>query len=494
MTSPEITYDWFLHNGWPSAHSDDHIVRRWQQSFMPLQRPMLLSDLNHIRWRLIFESDNYPNIIEATADWYKPSLLHPDRLKGPLHIIDNDSHFADDNGETLPVGITYGPALWECRNDRARFQQQIESISAAGYGYIRFWCWLGYQQFWSGREITPINFINEDGVTIPAWDDWADQVLAFGKIVKEAGLQLYVSSGDARIFAHQQDLSEYAEILGELLTVSGVTIMAADQHEPEQHTWVNEDLVPSDIQKIFIEPLSEGAGYDFIRLSGVPLDGANPEQRIEWQQDLQQKHGSHGYGGGDHVGMIDESLRLIDASYYPLLQLGMESFPPGPGECNHSGALNSIGANVLLAAANWAGKFAYTFNPQVGTHVWDGLLADQPGFAEVPAVRALLPMNLMSAYCTFVDWPDDRAPFFKVNMGPDRINTLITEDDGRFISFVYANISVNTLNQTTLQARRPLRFTVIAPDTLNVTDVNLDKGDTYPLHYAAGRILVGSAL
>ena len=499
MTSPEITYDWFLQNGWPSAHSDEHIVRRWQSSFMPQRRPMLLSDLNHIRWRLIFESYNYTNVIEATADWYNPSLSNPDRPKRTLHIIDHDrlhSHFADDNGETLPVGITYGPALWECRHDRARFQQQIDSISDAGYDYIRFWCWLGYQQFWSGREVTPINFINEDGVTIPGWTDWAEQVSAFGQIVKNAGLQLYVSSGDARIFTHQHDLSEHAMKLGKLLTASGVTIMAADQHEPEQQTWVNQDLSPSEIQDIFVEPLIKGAGYDFIRLSGAPLDGANPEQRIKWQQDLQQKHGTHGYGGGDLVGMLDEPLRLIDASIgYPLVQLGMESFPPGPGECDHSGMLNTVGENVLLAAVNWAGKFAYTFNPQVGTHVWDGLLADQPGFSEVPAVQDLLPVDLMSAYRIFVDWPDERAPFHKVNMGPDRINTLITEDTERFISFVYTDVSVKPgLNQTTLQARRPLRFTVIDPETLNVTEVNLPKGHTYTPRYTTGRIIVGSFL
>ena len=492
----EITYDWWLDHGESlGLETDAAIIKRWQHSPMLKRRALLLSDINRVRWRILFESEKYPTVAKATADWYTPTVPSSpppnDGVNtGQLRIIktdyvDSDSYFANAAGETLPLGITYGPAMWERRVNRGGFQNKLESISRAGYDFIRSWCWLGYYNFWRTREISPVDYIGEDGQQIKAWDDWEDQVRGFGEDVANAGLQLFVSSGDARIFSSEglgfKSLENTSRRLGQLLDESGVRIVAADQHEPSSSLWLYDYVSPTDITKFFINPLQEGYVTPFIHLIG-----AAPNNTIEslntWSGDMVQKHGSTTKFPGDHVSVIDQVLAIMSGKdSIPNINLGIETEPNGPGLCPEYGGHNDAEVLCLIAAANFIGRFAYVYHSQHGVRPWEGLMSTQPGFNEIPKIRELLtPLKLHSSYRTI---QPSGAPFI---IKDGKSHSLIKYSDDHFITIIYGH-----MGRTTITAQYPVEFTIITPDTREARKVTLNTEESLTLSYKYGRIIIG---
>ena len=80
---PEITYRDFLVYGWPANESDRDIIERWRSSGRSGYPST--QTLNHIRWRLMFESDRYPSVQAATNEWFVdvPPSLDADPAPSP---------------------------------------------------------------------------------------------------------------------------------------------------------------------------------------------------------------------------------------------------------------------------------------------------------------------------------------------------------------------------------------------------------------------------
>jgi hypothetical protein len=70
-----MRYEDFLDTGWEHNTTDQKIVERWREAGR-IGTPNL-RDLNHIRWRLMFESDRFPTIEHATQDWFPPGSPPP---------------------------------------------------------------------------------------------------------------------------------------------------------------------------------------------------------------------------------------------------------------------------------------------------------------------------------------------------------------------------------------------------------------------------------
>jgi hypothetical protein len=75
-----MEYDEFLESGWPYNQMDKNIVDRWRAAGKP--GTPSLRDLNHIRYRLMFESDRFPRLEDATASWFP--VPSPRSMQNPL--------------------------------------------------------------------------------------------------------------------------------------------------------------------------------------------------------------------------------------------------------------------------------------------------------------------------------------------------------------------------------------------------------------------------
>ncbi len=104
-----MDYKDFLSDGWPYNATDKHIIQRWYEAGKT--KPPTTRDLNHIRWRLMFESHRFPTVEAATQSWFgTPTHPTPNPL-APLHVEPGSRFFLDpdqtpvDYREITAMGI-----------------------------------------------------------------------------------------------------------------------------------------------------------------------------------------------------------------------------------------------------------------------------------------------------------------------------------------------------------------------------------------------------
>ncbi|MEP0843167.1 MAG: hypothetical protein HRF43_10725 [Phycisphaerae bacterium] len=70
------------------------------------------------------------------------------------------------------LGVTYMQALRRCKYDRARYRDDLAFLASRGFQYIRMLTMVGWNAAWQGREIAPVAFANQNGVSVAAWPDY----------------------------------------------------------------------------------------------------------------------------------------------------------------------------------------------------------------------------------------------------------------------------------------------------------------------------------
>ncbi|HWQ92277.1 MAG TPA: hypothetical protein VN673_11440 [Clostridia bacterium] len=93
---------------------------------------------------------------------------------GPVRLIGHS--LADDDGPFLGLGASYFTALWRCKHDRPRAQQDLAFLARQGFNYYRMLSMVGYYPAWDGREIAPVTFTNRAGKRVEAWPDYWQQL------------------------------------------------------------------------------------------------------------------------------------------------------------------------------------------------------------------------------------------------------------------------------------------------------------------------------
>jgi hypothetical protein len=352
----------------------------------------------------------------------------------------------------------------------------------------------GGHPYWNEHEVLPHDITREDGVRIAGWPDYEEQVLGLGRDFAAAGLQVFVSSGDlANVFAGDRDrAAQWAKRLGELLSISGARVAFVDVNEAWQN-WVT-GLAPSpgEVDRYVIQPFLTGYGNSTIALRSIGLGGESTESLNRWAGDTIQKHGHRGDYSQDHTSAVRRARGVFYAGDGPIpdRRVGLESEPGGPGASGTS--FDDPEAIALLAAANFAGGFGFTFHSSAGVRAWLGATVDEmPGFAAVPRVAGYLPSDLMSAYTVRLHGGLPASPLTDADgfPGENRVDSVLTEDGRRFVALVYGEEGY-----TRLLARVPVRFSIITPDTGEPHSFTLYAGETLEVHYGAGRVLVGEVL
>ena len=139
-----------------------------------------------------------------------PALAEGVRVRtGPVRVMDHA--IVDDQGPFLGLGVSYFTALWRCRNDRERFESDLQFLSDQGFNYYRMLSMVGWNRAWDGLEIAPISFANQEGKRVEAWPDYWKQLtelidLGYDRYGLRAEITIFA---DAQLMPNKQDRIEH---------------------------------------------------------------------------------------------------------------------------------------------------------------------------------------------------------------------------------------------------------------------------------------------
>jgi hypothetical protein len=92
-------------------------------------------------------------------------------------LVQLDGHvLKDDHGHFNGLGVTYMPALWRAKHDRARLRSDLDFLSRCGFHYVRVLSMVGWYSAWEGKEIAPVSFQNRNRQRVEAWPDYWQQL------------------------------------------------------------------------------------------------------------------------------------------------------------------------------------------------------------------------------------------------------------------------------------------------------------------------------
>jgi len=74
------------------------------------------------------------------------------------------------------LGVSYFTALWRCKYDWPRLEQDLSFLAGRGFNYYRMLSMLGYYPAWDDLEIPPVSFTNRVGKHVDVWPDYWEQL------------------------------------------------------------------------------------------------------------------------------------------------------------------------------------------------------------------------------------------------------------------------------------------------------------------------------
>ena len=136
---------------------------------------------------------------------------------GAVRVVDHA--LVDDRGPFPGLGVSYFTALWRCRQDRARFESDLQFLSQQGFNYYRMLSMVGYNRAWDGLEIAPVTFTTREGKRLGAWPDYWKQLaemidLAWDRHGMRAQITLFA---DAKLMPRKEDRIEHMRRLLEVV-------------------------------------------------------------------------------------------------------------------------------------------------------------------------------------------------------------------------------------------------------------------------------------
>ena len=136
-----------------------------------------------------------------------PGLRGETEFRKPVGMVRVVNHsFVDDHGPFLGLGVSYFTALWRCKHDRPRLEQDLAFLAKQGFNYYRMLSMVGYYSAWDGLEIAPVAFSNREDKRVEAWPDYWSQLeelidLAFDKYGMRTHITIFA---DAQLMPEKQ--------------------------------------------------------------------------------------------------------------------------------------------------------------------------------------------------------------------------------------------------------------------------------------------------
>jgi hypothetical protein len=330
----------------------------------------------------------------------------------------------DDGGEFIGLGVSYFPALYRVKHDRARFRSDLDFLSRRGFRYIRTFSMVGWYPAWKGREIAPITFSNKDGVTIPAWDDYWQQLADMIDIAyDDFGIRTQLT-----IFADAQLMPDKAARIAHLDKV--LATLGARRHKVMLLEVANEAWQNGFSGKQGIDDLREFGKYLADRTN--MLVALSATEGTDNAALAQMYLGSAADIATEH---FPRDLHTVERDWFPVRDVYrvnlIDKLPPvshnepiGPGS---SVAEQSDPTKIVAAAAYaWmSGLPMYCYHPSAGIF-GDGRFEEMPAVGDFQHVLKILPGDI--ANWRRSEGRDDFAPLVTFTEG--QANKPWTEVEG----------------------------------------------------------------
>lgn len=144
----------------------------------------------------------------AAAD-HLPKANVLSKRTGTVRVVDHA--LMDGQGPFLGLGVSYFTALWRCRNDRARFESDLQFLSQQGFNYYRMLSMVGWNRAWDGLEIAPISFSSREKKQVEAWPDYWQQLnemidLGYDRYRLRSQITIFA---DAQLMPRKEDRLEH---------------------------------------------------------------------------------------------------------------------------------------------------------------------------------------------------------------------------------------------------------------------------------------------
>lgn len=307
-------------------------------------------------------------------------------LRGQLRL--SGTAFVDDRGYVLPILCHFGEAFSAFTRRPDAVKRQLDVIRDADYHGIRCWDVLGYYAGgWQSREVSPIAFRNDRGVSVPATAGYYDQLQRFLEALKERDLAAHHSRGDLNAWA-KPDILAHCRTVGEVQRAVGLSVIALNEA-------VNEaQLNIADWSIAFLDEMIAAINNPTVlRALSDPVQTEDTKTLVAYARDVVYVHGFRG-GDDNPVGQLRHihSLRY-DGAVKVAGKAGWQGEPAGRGMSGPT--LTRPDTLALCAMQAHCCRQAWVYTSRNGVF-WDGPIENEPGFREVPKTRHWLPADVMT--------------------------------------------------------------------------------------------------
>lgn len=425
-----------------------------------------------------------------------PSLTADDAAKararnGAVRVVDHA--LVDDQGPFLGLGVSYFTALWRCRNERGRFESDLQFLSEQGFNYYRMLSMVGHNGAWDGLEVPPVTFTSREDKRVEAWPDYWKQLtemvdLAYDRYGMRAQITIFA---DAQLMPRKEDRIEH---MRRLLTevVSGreqKVILIEVANEAWQNGFPGEEGA-KDLRE-FTKFLADRTAVPVATTSNHEDDFEKTYDNSA--ADIATWHFSRDLQTDDGWKPVYDCWDYGDRTGFPPAS---SNEPIGPGS---SVATEHSGIRLVMAAAfAWTAKLPmYVFHSKAG-------VMGKTRFEETPSIRdfrhlqKILPPDLAGWHRN--DGKQDEAPFTIFAGGlPNRHAAEVPESQDGCVRntgsrkedrFVCVPIGIRK-GGFQIEAREEVAFDAIDPLTAKILlSAKMRAGERMVLPASAGGLIL----
>lgn len=419
---------------------------------------------------------------------------------GQLTLAPNAAGFVDrQQNWVLPLCAHFGEAFSAYVRRPAEVEDQLRAIKAAGYDCIRFWDNLGeYSDGWRFKEVSPFTWTNGDGVRVEATPDYYGQLRSFLQRLKQIGLTAHHSRGDLGRGAPAIPLAQVVEHSTRVAAIYddiGWDVLAIAEANNED--WQNGNYGPEGLRRIVAPFAARGA----LTALSAPTGASEAVADLDAYSRGASVFIVHGYRQGKTV---DRLRQIFNVAYNdPSTRLGWQAEPTGPGMGVTVGRVSDVEELGLMAAQALAARQAWNY--MCGPCVfWNSRIDRQPGFHVVPRMRAALaefapdvmswrllhggrreaPLKSTTGYV------GDRG----VTRGPGRIHLSVHPNGRKYVAFVIGGRGPRELRNDMGCTARLRGVQPKDDETLGFESGVVKPGETFPIDYRVGRMILGECV
>lgn len=415
------------------------------------------------------------------------------RPAGPVRVMGHS--LADEKGPFIGLGASYFTALWRCKYDRPRLEQDLAFLARQGFNYYRMLSMVGYYGAWNGLEIAPVSFVSREEKLVPAWPDYWEQLstlidLGYDKFHLRTQITIFA---DAQILpAKEARLAHMRKLLTEVVRGREHKILMLEiANEAWQNGFAGEQGI-TDLRE-FAQYLGARTEIPVAITSNHESPGAFEQLYAGGVSDLATWHFSRDLHRDEGWHPVYDCWDYADREDLPPV---VSNEPVGPGS-SVSSERRPVRLVMAAAFAYVAKCPAYVFHSEAGVF-GKTRFEDTPAVEHFGRLLGLLPPDLAN-WCRndgielgapFTAYAGGQANRYWSEGSPGVDGCLRNAGSCKDGRFVCVPIGIRS-EGLTLEARRALRFNAYDPTSGKVVaSSQLGRGQRVTLPRGPGALLL----